>query len=282
VRLIATDLDGTILRPDGTISEATREAFRAAREAGVVVLPVTGRPTRWLDVIREGLGGLGTVICSNGAVVYDDSTSRVLESTVLDVDVLQEAQDAIRFLAPDAVFAAETVTGLHLEPGFAPGAAEREGVAERVFDARRLADEGVVKFLAKRASGSSSSFHDLVAPTLSPLLSLTRSAPRVPLLEMAALGVDKAVTLARHVESLGLDRADVVAFGDMPNDIGMLTWAGTGYAVGRDQPLVAAAADQVIGPVGEDSVAEMVRHLLAETARGTSTSPATDGGRARQ
>ncbi|MGO3153223.1 MAG: HAD-IIB family hydrolase [Galactobacter sp.] len=263
MRLIATDLDGTILRPDGTVSEATRNAFRAAREAGVVVLPVTGRPTRWLGVIREGLGELGTVICSNGAILYDDPTSEVLESTVLDVDVLQQAQEVVRSIAPDAVFAAETVTGLHLEPGFATDTAAREGVTEAAFDAQRLADEGVVKFLAKRPSGSAVSFHDLVAPTLSPLLALTHSVPGIPLLEMAALGVDKAVTLARYAQSLGIQQYEVVAFGDMPNDIGMLSWAGTGYAVGRDQPLVAAAADQVIGPVGEDSVAATIMELLA-------------------
>jgi hydroxymethylpyrimidine pyrophosphatase-like HAD family hydrolase len=105
-------------------------------------------------------------------------------------------------------------------------------------------------------------FHDLVAPSLTSLLALTRSAPEVPLLEMAALGVDKAVTLAKYAQSLGIDRADVVAFGDMPNDIGMLTWAGTGYAVGRDQPSVIAAADRVIGPVQEDSVAAAVMELL--------------------
>ncbi|MGO1318621.1 MAG: HAD-IIB family hydrolase [Galactobacter sp.] len=266
MRLIATDLDGTILCPDGSISAATRYAFRAAREAGVVVLPVTGRPTRWLDVIREGLGELGTVICSNGAILYDDQNSTVLESTVLDVDVLHQAQEAILSLAPDAVFAAETVTGLHLEPGFAPGAAEREGITEAAFEARRLADEGVVKLLAKRASGSSLAFHDLVEPALSPMLALTRSAPQVPLLEMAALGVDKAVTLAKYAQSLGIQREDVVAFGDMPNDIGMLTWAGTGYAVGRDQPLVSAAADRVIGPVGEDSVAATIMDLLRRRA----------------
>jgi Cof subfamily protein (haloacid dehalogenase superfamily) len=262
VRLIATDLDGTILRPDGTISAATRDAFRAAREAGVVVLPVTGRPTRWLDVIREGLGELGTVICSNGALLYDDVTSTVLESTVLGVDVVQAAQDVILSLAPDAVFAAETVTGLHLEPGFAPGAAEHEGIEEGRFRAAQLADEGVVKLLAKRTSGTPVDFHDLVAPSLTSLLALTRSAPEVPLLEIAALGVDKAVTLAKYAQSLGIDRADVVAFGDMPNDIGMLTWAGTGYAVGRDQPSVIAAADRVIGPVQEDSVAAAVMELL--------------------
>jgi hydroxymethylpyrimidine pyrophosphatase-like HAD family hydrolase len=186
----------------------------------------------------------------------------VLESTVLEVDVVQAAQDAILSLAPDAVFAAETVTGLHLEPGFAPAAAEREGVKECRFEAGRLADEGVVKLLAKRSCGSPADFHDLVAPSLSPLLALTRSAPQVPLLEMAALGVDKAVTLAKYAESLGVDRADVVAFGDMPNDIGMLTWAGTGYVVGRGQPSVMAVADHVIGSVEEDSVAAAVMELL--------------------
>lgn len=262
MRLIATDLDGTILRADGTISAATVEAFRAAKQAGVRVLPVTGRPSRWLGLVREGLGSLGTVICSNGAVLYDDDSSTVLESTVLQAETISLIREVVLGLAPDAVFAAETVSGFHLEPGFAPTTAAREGVAEAALSPARLAEEGVVKLMAKRLEGSSGEFHDLVAPALLGDVAVTHSAPDIALLEMAAPGVDKAVTLAKYVSSLGIDRADVVAFGDMPNDIGMLGWAGTGFAVGSGQPEVVAAADRVIGTVEEDSVAAAVLELL--------------------
>ncbi|RKW70312.1 HAD family hydrolase [Galactobacter caseinivorans] len=262
MRLIATDLDGTIVRADGSVSPRTAAAFAAAREAGVEVLLVTGRPTRWLVGLRPALGRLGTAICSNGAVVFDDDAQRVIEATVLDVGLLVQARERVLQLAPDAVFAAETVQGLHLEPGFLPSAEHREGVPEAPFDAEALAAEGVVKLLARRTRGTCGEFDELVRPELEQLVAVTHSAPGVPMIEMAALGVDKAVTLARHAERLGINAADVVAFGDMPNDVGMLRWAGTGFAVGRDQPAVRAVADRVIGTVEEDSVALAVETLL--------------------
>ncbi|MDR2255709.1 MAG: HAD family hydrolase [Arthrobacter sp.] len=263
MRLIATDLDGTIVRHDGTVSPRTAAALGAAREAGVLLVLVTGRPTRWLSGLREALGSLGTAICSNGAVVYDDDAGRVVEASVLPVGDLVTARERVLELAPDALFAAETVAGLHLEPGFAPSRADREGLAEEPFDAEALAAEGVVKLLARRPGGTCAGFERLVAPALEGLVSLTHSAPGVPLIEMAAPGVDKAVTLARHAARLGIDPADVVAFGDMPNDIGMLAWAGRGYAVGSSQPRVMEVADHVIGTVEEDSVAAVLEALLA-------------------
>ena len=263
MRLIATDLDGTIVRHDGTVSPRTAAALNDARPAGVALVLVTGRPTRWLAGLREALGSLGTAICSNGAVVYDDDAGRVLEASVLPVGDLVAARERVLTLAPDAVFAAETVAGLHLERGFASSRAEREGLAEEPFDAEALAAEGVVKLLARRPGGTCTEFERLVAPALDGLVALTHSAPGVPLIEMAAPGVDKAVTLARHAARLGVDPADVVAFGDMPNDVGMLSWAGRSYAVGDSQPRVVRAADHVIGTVEEDSVARVLESLLA-------------------
>lgn len=262
MRLIATDLDGTIVRADGSVSPRTAAAFAAARERGVEIILVTGRPTRWLAGLRPALGRLGTAICSNGAVVYDDDAHRIIEASVLEVDAVVEARARVLALAPDAAFAAETLTGLHLEPGFVKNRSSAEGVPERDFDADALAAEGVVKLLARRSGGTCGEFDELVRPVLGGLVALTHSAPGIPLVEMAAPGVDKAVTLARHAARLGIDPVDVVAFGDMPNDVGMLDWAGTGFAVGAAQPAVSAVADHVIGTVEEDSVAQAIEGLL--------------------
>lgn len=267
MRLIATDLDGTIVRHDGSVSPRTVRALGAAREAGVHLVLVTGRPYRWLGGLRDALGSLGTAICSNGAVVFDDDSRSVVEATVLPTDSLLRARAEVLRLAPDAVFAAETTEGLHLEPGFASSRAEREGLAEELFDPEALSREGVVKLLARRPGGSCADFDRLVAPALAGIAQVTHSAPGIALIEMAAPGVDKAVTLARQAARWGIDAADVVAFGDMPNDIGMLDWAGTGFAVGTGQPRVAEVADHVIGTVEEDSVAIAVEELLGARTR---------------
>lgn len=267
MRMIATDLDGTIVRADGSVSPRTVAAFAAARAAGVEIVLVTGRPTRWISALRPVLGRLGTAICSNGAVVFDDDAQRVIEATVLDVELLVQARERVLRLAPDAVFAAETVQGLHVEHGFVESAVQREHVPEAAFDAEALAAEGVVKLMARRTRGTCGEFDELVRSAVQDVVAVTHSAPGIPMIEMAALGVDKAVTLSRHAARLGIDAADVVAFGDMPNDVQMLRWAGTGFAVGREQPAVGAVADHVIGPVEEDSVARAVESLLGLKAR---------------
>lgn len=260
MRLIATDLDGTIVRHDGTVSPATAEAFARARDAGVQVVLVTGRPMRFLKQLRPQLGRIGTAICANGAVVYDDDAERVLEASTVPLHALELAHAAVLEAAPDATFAVETLDGLQLLPGFSRGA--WDGDTGQGFDAQALHARGVIKLLAKRPEGSGAQFEDAVRPHLGSSVSVTHSVPGAALIEIAAAGVDKAVTLARHADRLGIAPEDVVAFGDMPNDLGMLRWAGLGVAVGRAQPAVAAAADRVIDACEADSVAAAVLQLL--------------------
>lgn len=83
MRLIASDIDGTILGHDGTISQRTIDAFQSAAAAGIEIVFVTGRPPRWLDPIREQIGHTGTVICSNGAVTYSLESETVTASQVM-------------------------------------------------------------------------------------------------------------------------------------------------------------------------------------------------------
>src|SRR3954453_21932086 len=76
-RVVATDLDGTIVRSDGTISPRPRGALTAAESAGAMVVIVTGRPPRWLQGIADETGHRGLAICANGALVYDLHTEQV-------------------------------------------------------------------------------------------------------------------------------------------------------------------------------------------------------------
>src|SRR6476661_7462446 len=100
MRLIASDMDGTILGHDGKINARTIAAFRAAAEAGVEIVFVTGRPPRWLDPLREQIGHTGTVICSNGAVVYDLVREKVISSHLLSRQVVLQARTIIKELVP--------------------------------------------------------------------------------------------------------------------------------------------------------------------------------------
>jgi Cof subfamily protein (haloacid dehalogenase superfamily) len=263
MRLIASDIDGTILGHDGSISARTVAAFRHAAAAGVDIVFVTGRPPRWLDPIREQIGHTGTVICSNGAVTYDLPTETVVSSHLLTWDTVENARNIILGLAPTARFAIETLAGFHVEPDFLtpqqpsvisgdPGALNREKAAS-----------GIVKFLAIVRDGSADEFLGLVRQELDGILSVTHSAPELALLEMGPLGVNKAVALAEYAASKGVVAADVVAFGDMPNDIEMLGWAGSGYAMASGHPDALAAASLTAPGFADDGVARVIEERLA-------------------
>ena len=265
MRLIASDLDGTILHPDETISPRTVQAFAAAREAGIHVVFVTGRPFRWLSPVQRALGHLGTVICSNGALVYDLEAERILGSHQVPGPAVGEVRRRIQKLEPAATFAAETLSGLLLEPGFldAKEASRLPVMAEAPFDVGRLEAEGVVKLLAKTSRYDAEAFQGLVEPEVAELVSVTHSAPGVSLLEMSHPGVNKAVTLAEYALELGVSAAEVIAFGDMPNDVQMLSWAGRGYAMESGHALAKAAAGRTTASLQEDGVAQVIERLLS-------------------
>ena len=109
-RLVVTDMDGTFLSPDGTVSEQNRTAVLAAQQAGIMVLFATGRPIRWLDVIRDLPGAHPTVIASNGAVLYDLGTGELLDRICIDPAVALRAVLELRSTVPGTVFAFESGT----------------------------------------------------------------------------------------------------------------------------------------------------------------------------
>lgn len=266
MRLVASDIDGTILGHDGKISDRTVRAFHACRDAGVELVFVTGRPPRWLHPLQDQLGHTGTVICSNGAVVWDLETDRVVSSRALELDAVFEVRRIIQQLRPSALFAAETLTGFHLEPGFL-GTGSTALLAEFTpapLQETLTADDAVVKFLAIVREGTADEFLAEVAPAVAHLAAATHSAPNVALLELSLPGVNKAVTLAEYAASLGVQAQDVVAFGDMPNDIEMLRWAGDGYAMASGHQEAIRAAGQQAPHFDDDGVAQILEAKLAE------------------
>lgn len=266
MRLVASDIDGTILGHDGKISDRTVRAFHACRDAGLELVFVTGRPPRWLHPLQDQLGHTGTVICSNGAVVWDLEADRMLSARTLDLDAMFEARRIIKRLRPSALFAAETLTGFHLEPGFIENGSS-ELLAEFTpapLHTTLTEADSIAKFLAIVREGTADEFLAEVTPAVAHLAAATHSAPNMALLELSLPGVNKAVTLAEYAASLGIGAADVVAFGDMPNDIEMLRWAGHGYAMASGHPEAIRAAGQQAPHFDDDGVAQILEAKLAE------------------
>ncbi|HEX4905509.1 MAG TPA: Cof-type HAD-IIB family hydrolase [Acidimicrobiales bacterium] len=264
VRLIASDIDGTLLRDDGTMSDRTVAALAAAEDAGIVVVLCTGRPPRWMHPIAETTGHRGLAICANGAIVYDLHTETVVEHFPIDVEVGRRLAVALKTALPDAQMAVERVDGMWREPSYVPIAPT--GHTEAAFE--DLLTEPMVKLIAKHPGMTSAELHaaahDAVAE-LADLAETTYSSGSI--IEISAAGVTKAFGLEHLATERGIDAADVVAFGDMPNDIPMLSWAGRGVAVGNAHPDVVAIADDVCASNEDDGVAQVIEELLATRSR---------------
>ncbi|MPV87583.1 HAD-IIB family hydrolase [Georgenia ruanii] len=270
-RLVATDIDGTILPHGGAVSARTRAALQNSVRQGVPVLLVTGRPPRWLPPVLEATGHRGPVICANGAVVLDGD-SRVVTAHAIAPEQVREVAGRLRARVPDVLFAVETTEDLRVESGYLElrGRRRAEGLVPtlppRTRHARQVEDllDGapIVKAVALSPASRPDALLALGRTHLADLVAPTHSSTGMALLELGPLGVSKASTLADVAGSLGVARADVVAFGDMPNDVEMLRWAGRGYAMSGGHPDAVAAAAHVARPAAEDGVARVLEQLL--------------------
>lgn len=259
--LIATDLDGTLLRSDGSLSDATRQVLAGVEEAGVPVVFVTGRPLRWMESLWEVVGAHGLAIVSNGAVLYDVAQQAVRRVDGLGPEPGLALVEVLRGVVPQARFAIECLDGLRHEPDFHDPHRVPPGAPAGPLD--QVWDEAAVKLLVRHTGADD----DVLAAVTSALGDGGIATWSMPgLLEISAPGVTKAAALAQLCAELGVAAADVVAFGDMPNDLAMLGWSGTSYAVANAHPAVLEAADRTAPANDHDGVAREMARLVGITA----------------
>jgi Cof subfamily protein (haloacid dehalogenase superfamily) len=266
--VIATDLDRTLLRSDQTTSERTRAALDLAMDRGAHVIAVTARPIRWLDRLKPCFGQLPHVIASNGAVCYDLAAGVPYEARPFDPETLPELLAGVRAALPAARLALETAQGMVREADYELSMFDQDDddAGRRVvaFEelAAAVADQQVLKVLTTdRARDSAAMFADAL-PAVGALGHLTYSTNR-GVLELGPPGVTKASTLAAWCGTRGIDAADVVAFGDMPNDVPMLRWAGRSWAVANAVQEAKDAATGVAADNDADGVAQVLEELFA-------------------
>jgi Cof subfamily protein (haloacid dehalogenase superfamily) len=259
-QLIATDLDGTVVRSDGSISARTVSALRAVERAGRTVVFVTGRPPRWMAAVAQETGHTGLAICANGALVYDLHREEVVERFELAVEVGREVVERLRAALPGIAFAVEHGDRFGREPAYV---ARFDWLEQRVAPVADLLDAPAVKLLVRHEERDVDELHAAAREILGDLVEVTHSSPAGPaLLEISAAGVSKATTLARFCAERSIDAGAVLAFGDMPNDLPMLAWAGTSYAVANAHPDVLAATDGHTASNDEDGVAQVLERLF--------------------
>jgi len=256
--LVATDLDGTLIRDDGTVSGRTRAALRRAEAAGALVVLVTGRPTRVMADIVARTGVRGRAICGNGAVLYDTDTGVVSGRRCLDATTATRLARQIRALLPDACFAVESGAAFGREAGFLTAWPDEK---ETVADVEELiAALPATKLLVRRAGKPMAEHLTRIAALAGADAVVTTSS--LDLVEISGAGVSKAVALAELAAAAGVEPSQTVAFGDMPNDLPMLAWAGHAVAVANAHPDVLAAADEVTASNDDDGVALVLERLF--------------------
>ncbi len=238
----------------------TRAALRRMWDLGIETVFVTARPPRWIDPLAEYVGGHGVAICANGAFVYEVANRRVVAELGFERSVVASIAADVRIAFPGVGFAAERPQGMHLEyeyrsPMFAlhnetlPADTAR-GPIESV--------RGVVgKLLARHPDAPEMYFIEEVERIVGARGVVAYSGAG-GLAEIGPPGVSKATALQTWCAARGIEAEDVWAFGDMPNDLPMLSWAGLSFAMGNAHPLVRAAADVVCAGNDDDGVARVL------------------------
>ncbi|KUH85815.1 MULTISPECIES: Cof-type HAD-IIB family hydrolase [unclassified Mycobacterium] len=261
--LIASDVDGTLLDDDEKVSPRTRAAVSAAVAAGTRFVLATGRPPRWVQPVVDELGFAPMAVCANGAVIYDPATDRIVSARTLTTDVLGELADIATRAIPGAGLAVERVgRSAHdaatpqfvSSPGYEHAWLNPDNTEVSLED---LLSAPAVKLLIRKAGARSADMAAELAKHVGPQGDITYSTNN-GLVEIMPVGISKATGVEELARPLGITAGEIVTFGDMPNDVPMLQWAGLGVAMGHAHPDALAAADEITSTNNDDGVARVL------------------------
>jgi Cof subfamily protein (haloacid dehalogenase superfamily) len=261
--LIASDVDGTLLDDDEMVTPRTRAAVHAAVAGGVHFVLATGRPPRWVPQIADALGFAPMSVCANGAVLYDSANDRIVAARTLSTELLTELAELATRLIPGAGLAVERVGRTAHDaatpqfvssPGYEHAWLNPDNTEVSLED---LLSAPAIKLLIRKPGARSGDMVAALTNHVGIQADITYSTNN-GLVEVLPLGISKATGVEEVAGPLGIAAADVVAFGDMPNDLPMIRWAGLGVAMGNAHPEVLAAADEVTAPNTDDGLARVL------------------------
>ncbi|MEV7285537.1 HAD family hydrolase [Streptomyces sp. NPDC093252] len=259
--LVATDLDGTLLRGDDTFSDRSLAALARTAEAGARHLVVTGRPAPRVRPLLERLGSTGLAVCGQGAQLYDAGADRLLWSVTLDRELAETAIGKIEAEVGEVYAAVDQdgVDGLTLiEPGYLMPHPTLPAV--RVGRRAELWAEPISKVLLRHPDLTDDELASVARAVVGSLATVTMSGPGT--VELQPCGVTKATGLALAAGRLGVRAEHTIAFGDMPNDIPMFDWAGYGVAMANAHPELKAVADEVTTSNEDDGIAVVLERVF--------------------
>ncbi len=260
VKLIAFDLDGTLLTSDKRITARSERAIRALAKAGVVMIPCTGRPSRnTKDYVRQL--GLPNAFVFNGAGLYNGPTDSTLYRHCIHKETALQIIGQMRQAIPGVIAGMETSHGWYLDLSYyewrkaQPYLPQLEPTG--IGDIIDFVSDGVVK-LYFRKPGFTARAMSLALTGIDSYFTWSSDQ----LLEVMAHGVSKREALTHLCTQLGISWQEVIAFGDEHNDQGMLMWAGLGVAMANAKIEAEEAADYTTKSNDEDGVAVVLEAVL--------------------
>lgn len=265
VRMIATDIDGTMIRSDGSLSPRVKTALHDAVAAGIHVVPATGRPVIVAHDVIEAAELPSYWVFANGAITRHLGRDEMIRGFWITAEITRELVALIRRSLPGAGVALEFETTVAFEHGFedvvpvVPPVPPTDDVLATIDDGRpehRL----IQKVLVFDRSLSIDQLFQSVSAVAGERAVVSYSG--LSFVELAAEQVTKASALDLLATDLGITAAEVASFGDNHNDVSMLTWSGRSYAMANATDDAKAAADEVIDGNDEDGLAIQIERIL--------------------
>ncbi|MGX7073699.1 Cof-type HAD-IIB family hydrolase [Falseniella ignava] len=265
IKLIALDLDGTLLTTDKKLTERTKEALKAARERGIKVVLTTGRPLKAMDFFLKELGtddhADEYTITFNGGLVQKN-TGEILEKTVFSIDDVERLYEEAEKLAIPLDAISEGIV-YQIQSDQESLYAKFNPVLTFVptdfedLSSQMTYNKCVTAFAQEPLDAAIAK----ISPELFDQYEIFKS--REMLLEWSPKNVHKATGLAKLIEHLGIDQSQVMACGDEANDLSMIEWAGFGVAMQNAVPEVKAVANLVTPMTNdEDAVAWAIEEYV--------------------
>ncbi|HKT02937.1 MAG TPA: HAD family hydrolase [Rugosimonospora sp.] len=267
-KLVATDLDGTVVRSDDTVGEYTHTVLERVRATGIPVVGVTGRGPRLQALTRRDIPEADYLVLAQGGTVVnltDPAHPARMRAATVPGSVVEGVLEALEAVSGPLSVLVEALDAPEAPLWGEPNAAWRYPDAiERRTRADALAGP-VLKVFAYSPVHSADELL-AIARELVPEDGVTVTQAGLGYIEICPPGVTKATGLAVVAASLGLDPGEVLVFGDMPNDLPMFAWAGFGrVAVANAHAEVLAAADEITLSNDEEGVAVYLDRLLSSS-----------------
>ncbi|MFG3495989.1 HAD family hydrolase [Streptomyces sp. NPDC047928] len=261
-KLVATDLDGTLLRSDESVSRRTRDALAAVTAAGAAHIVVTGRSVPWTRHILDDLGYEGLAVCGQGAQVYHAGEHRLLTSVTLDRQLAGLALAKIEAEVGPLALAASR-DGLDGEVLVSPGYRVQDGPLPYVpfTDLADVWSAPLNKMYIQHPHLDDDALATAARTAVGNLVDVVMAGAGV--VEILPLGLSKATGLSLAARRLGARSTDTIAFGDMPNDIPMFAWAAHGVAMANAHDDLKAVAHEITASNEADGIAVVLEELLA-------------------